>query len=498
MLTHLFVLLFSTSLWAQNGAHGIFMVVKGDVKVQSGKDNKVEIAKVGKKAFAGDTIIAGPDSRAKVVMSDKNTLNISPDTRIKLERYENDPSKDLRNVQLSVEYGKVRASVEQKYDGEKNRFNVKTPAAVAGVRGTDFLTTFDKSTRQSTITTFQGVVAVGQPGPGGTIQSPVLVKPGEMTKASQGRPPEPPRSLPASELKQLNSESQADTAKDPGSAKGSNENSSKKKEGGEEETSDSKGEKSKGDAKDNKSENSDKKSEGSESGDKNSSEGKDKGPKKEPGDKGETSNDSKKGGDSKEARGADQASTDPKETRGADQAGTDSKETRGTDQAGADSNKGNQNTRNADKRSDTSGEKSQNGDSGKKGSVADSNRGRERDSSRRGGFDPRGSGDSSNGGGAGSMLPTTEPGGSARGPASLSPIGNMMGPGMGNMITNEDLTGGAIKGMQPVTAPTIPVFPVANVPVTTSPTQNITDVVRTITEIGKTGQKSRLHITIQK
>ena len=65
---------------------GTFMVVKGDVQVQ-GADGKTEKAKVGKKIFPKDTIVAGADSRAKVVMSDKNVINVSPDTKIVLEKY---------------------------------------------------------------------------------------------------------------------------------------------------------------------------------------------------------------------------------------------------------------------------------------------------------------------------------------------------------------------------------------------------------------------------
>ena len=68
---------------------GLIMVVKGDIKVTS-KDGKTEAAKVGKKVSQGDTIVAGPDARAKIVMSDKNVINVSPDTKIVIEKYEND------------------------------------------------------------------------------------------------------------------------------------------------------------------------------------------------------------------------------------------------------------------------------------------------------------------------------------------------------------------------------------------------------------------------
>lgn len=213
--------LITTAAWAEDTS-GVFMVVKGDVKITSGKDGKTDAAKVGKKVFAGDSISAGADSRAKIVMSDKNILNISPDSKIKIETYSNDPKSDSRNVELKIEYGKVRATVEQKYDGEKNKFNIKTPTAVAGVRGTDFLTGFNRSTRQSSIVTFTGTVAVGTPGPRGEIQNPVFVRPGQQTSVGASGAPEAPKPMPKEELQKMNNETSADLSRNDN--KGSQEN----------------------------------------------------------------------------------------------------------------------------------------------------------------------------------------------------------------------------------------------------------------------------------
>ncbi len=200
---------------AEEAIHGIMMVVKGDVKVTSAATKSTEPGKVGKKVFPGDTILTGPDSRAKIVMSDKNVLNISPDTKIVIEKYTNNGQE--KSVELKVEFGKIRASVEQKYDGEKSKFNVKTPSAVAGVRGTDFLTSYDRVSKKSEIITFTGTVAVGKPGPGGAILNPVFVQPGQMTSATEGKAPEAPKTLPKEDVKKANQESNSDLAKNQNS-----------------------------------------------------------------------------------------------------------------------------------------------------------------------------------------------------------------------------------------------------------------------------------------
>lgn len=199
--------------YAQSEVYGTMMVVKGDIKVNSTKSGKVESAKVGFKVYAGDAIQSGPDSRAKIIMSDKNVINVSPDSKVTIAKYENNPAKDSRNVELKVDYGKVRASVEQQYDGEKNKFNVRTPTAVAGVRGTDFMAGYNPTTRKTTVVTFKGLVAVGIAGANGAITKAVFVRPGQSADVDETQKVEPPKTVPTNQLNDANQESSADTAK---------------------------------------------------------------------------------------------------------------------------------------------------------------------------------------------------------------------------------------------------------------------------------------------
>ncbi|MEY4617089.1 MAG: hypothetical protein RJB66_2049 [Pseudomonadota bacterium] len=208
---------------------GTFTVVKGDVQITS-KSGLTEKAKIGKKVVPSDTIVAGKDARAKIVMADKNIINISPDTKLILEKYIYDPAKGDKQVTLDIAYGKVRATVEQKYDGEKNKFNIKTPTAVAGVRGTDFLTGYTPGKKETKIITFEGQVAVGTPGPQGQIMNPVFVNPGQMTTAVQGAPPSVPAAVPKDEMKQLNNETKAETATDTSASNSTGQAQEEKKE----------------------------------------------------------------------------------------------------------------------------------------------------------------------------------------------------------------------------------------------------------------------------
>ncbi|HEX4925723.1 MAG TPA: FecR family protein [Bdellovibrionales bacterium] len=194
--------------FAEARAEGVFMVVKGDIKVE--KAGKASPAKVGMKVMPGDTVLAGKDARAKIVMKDKNVLNISPESKILIEKYVANEQTNDKNVVLNVLYGKVRSTVNQKYDGEKNKFHVKTPSAVAGVRGTDFISSYRPEVKKAEFITFEGRVEVGKLDGTGQIVNSVMVDPGQMTSTIAGAPPQEPTEVPKNELAKLETDSSAD------------------------------------------------------------------------------------------------------------------------------------------------------------------------------------------------------------------------------------------------------------------------------------------------
>ena len=159
---------------------GLFMVVKGDVKMTVG-DGKPLSVKVGTKINVGDTVMTGEDSRAKIVMSDRNVINISPNTRLVIEEYSNDGR--TKNVKLSLLSGKIRNNVEQKYDANSNKFEVRTPTAVAGVRGTQFITSYDLKSKQTEVITLFGQVELRTINAGLVSKLFVTVAKGEVSRA---------------------------------------------------------------------------------------------------------------------------------------------------------------------------------------------------------------------------------------------------------------------------------------------------------------------------
>lgn len=192
---------------------GIFMVVKGDIKIQKGTEPPVAV-KVSSKVMAGDMVISGVDSRAKIVMNDRNVIYISPKTKMTIEKY-SDGKQGAKNVELRLDEGKVLNNVQQKYDGEKEKYLIKTPTAVAGVRGTSFFTSFDVKTRLTEVITQSGSVSFTSLDSKGASLGTVMVNKGEGSKAGTTAPPEPPKPVPVEQMRQVESDISGDVKNTP-------------------------------------------------------------------------------------------------------------------------------------------------------------------------------------------------------------------------------------------------------------------------------------------
>lgn len=215
-----FVAMTPGSSWAK--MYGKFMVVKGVVQVEKPGKSAVK-AKIGFKVEPKDKIITGANSRAKIVMSDRNVIHVSPNTSFLIKTYTNSGSE--KNVELKLEKGKIRNNVENRYDGDKNKFLIKTPTAVAGVRGTQFITSYKSATKTTEVVTLKGRVSFSSVGPKGQVLSSVMVNKGFRSATSQGGKVEAPKSIPKTQLKEIDRESAGKRAADPKSTGGSSANS---------------------------------------------------------------------------------------------------------------------------------------------------------------------------------------------------------------------------------------------------------------------------------
>ncbi len=171
----IFVLLLVPFLASAAPGYGVVTLVKGQVEAVNSAGEKRNL-KVGDKIFESETIVTQKKSAARLAMMDTNVIEIYPSSNMKIQQYIYNPKEDQKNVNLEVSQGRIKSTVKQKYDNDKNKYNVKTPVIVAGVRGTTFSAEHEPKSQQSRVITFEGNVLVGKRGPDDMVKEFFAVK----------------------------------------------------------------------------------------------------------------------------------------------------------------------------------------------------------------------------------------------------------------------------------------------------------------------------------
>ena len=139
----------------------------------------VSIARGGKTLSASaktavdwlDVVNTQASARARIALDDGSVLNVGSESSIKVVKHDG----GAQQTELELTYGKIRSQA-QKITKTDGKFEVRTPAGVAGVVGTDFFTGFDNSTGTMNVIVFEGIVKVCN-----LAGVCVIVKAGQMT-----------------------------------------------------------------------------------------------------------------------------------------------------------------------------------------------------------------------------------------------------------------------------------------------------------------------------
>lgn len=148
---------FASPVWAVEPAAQIAELL-GKVEAQSGES--VRILRFGDSVFEGDRIKTAEGAKAKLLFADRSVITVGPNTDLLISRSLYRTGDDPRRESL-FELGKgfVRALASRWSFGTSSRFEIRTPAAVAGVRGTEFIVAVDEA-GQSEVHVIEGLVEV--------------------------------------------------------------------------------------------------------------------------------------------------------------------------------------------------------------------------------------------------------------------------------------------------------------------------------------------------
>jgi hypothetical protein len=131
----------------------VVKMLRGQVTMSLG--NKASPLKQDDWLATGSVVKTADKSFVRLVFIDKSQMNIGPNSEMKIEKFGGDDSGVIDMVK-----GKIRSQVSKDYLGQKDRDKskvfIKTPNAVMGVRGTDFLVSTNG--RNSSTVLFEGEV----------------------------------------------------------------------------------------------------------------------------------------------------------------------------------------------------------------------------------------------------------------------------------------------------------------------------------------------------
>lgn len=151
-----------------------------------------KVPRVKDSVFFRERVETREASRAKILFIDDTILSVGSNTRVIIDEHVFDPERNLRQATVSMGVGTLRVLVGKTFGGG-SKFEVHTPTAVAGVRGSYFIVSVP-SPDVTEIIVLEGVVAVRNIL--GAVTGEVAVTPNLRTRVELNAPPLPPTPVP--------------------------------------------------------------------------------------------------------------------------------------------------------------------------------------------------------------------------------------------------------------------------------------------------------------
>lgn len=175
---------------------GSFTMAQGTVDlIPAGQEARA--AKQGDTVQVGDSVRTRQQGRAEVTFDDGTIVRVSRNSRLEINKFL--IGKNTIDAQISLPRGKIQSIVPKKVgqifgQQETNRFEVKTPVATCGVRGTNFFTYHREGVSGATFQEGQGYFfnnnTPGQPILVGAGQTAIIIGPDGQPELRDATPDE--------------------------------------------------------------------------------------------------------------------------------------------------------------------------------------------------------------------------------------------------------------------------------------------------------------------
>jgi hypothetical protein len=125
---------------------GLVKVSKGSVQIQRGSE--MVPVKVGTALQAADVVITGADGSAGITFTDNSLVSVGPNSVFAIEKYHFDTTTHAGQFQGNLRQGRLAAVSGKMVKQSPESMKIRTPSAIMGVRGTEFVVQVDEPTKK--------------------------------------------------------------------------------------------------------------------------------------------------------------------------------------------------------------------------------------------------------------------------------------------------------------------------------------------------------------
>ncbi len=121
---------------------GLIKVAKGSVQIQRGAARMP--AAVGMGLQTSDVIVTGADGSAGITFTDNSLVSVGPGSVFAIDKYSFDTTTHAGEFQGNLKQGRLAAVSGKMVKQSPESMKIRTPSAIMGVRGTEFLVQVDE------------------------------------------------------------------------------------------------------------------------------------------------------------------------------------------------------------------------------------------------------------------------------------------------------------------------------------------------------------------
>lgn len=144
----------------------IARVIQQAGKVEVRRDDAKLALHIGRRLYAGDTVVTGQGGRVVLEFTDRSLLALGARTRVRLDDYEVESASGSLKGLLSLLGGILRMSIVQSTKAED--FSIRTRTAIASARSTDWIVEAQPS--ETAVFVLSGVVTVADAAQGASVR----------------------------------------------------------------------------------------------------------------------------------------------------------------------------------------------------------------------------------------------------------------------------------------------------------------------------------------